>query len=255
MTVFLHSAVSKIDFSLEDTPSGVGAALLTNSLRQAGWAPESLDLVISCSNTPDFNQPGLIHCLLPRLNWQNPTYPQCAALELKHLGAGFFYALQFGHDVIAAGAYSKVAVVAVDLLTRFFGGVSESQLNEGQLAAKGWLADGAATCLLGREPNSAGRSYGVGEVSIRTDIRGREAFRCRAPEANHQGDRLTIEDFNKGRHLPELDLPSLVKLLPQRLPATYRGSAGPLVDLLCGKLELFGFGPGLDLGTAIMEVR
>lgn len=253
MTVFLHSISSHNQVAAADTPSGIGAALLKDSLNQAGWAPESLDLVIACSNTPDFNQPGLVHCLLPQLNWENSDRPQCAALELKHLGAGFFYALQFGHDVIATGVYSKVAVVTVDLLTRFFGGVTESDLTERQLAAKCWLADGAATCLLSREPAATGGSYRINEVSIKTDIRGREAFLCKAPQANHAGFRLTIDDLKNGRHLPELDLKALERFVPQLLRTEYSGSAEPILDLITGKLDLSGFGPGLEIGSARLE--
>lgn len=251
--VYLHSLCTVENITSSDTPSGTGAALLTNCLTRSGWPVETLDLVIACSNTPDFNQPGLVHCLLPKLPWSRSDLPQCSGLELKHLGAGSLYALQVGHDLIASGAMTRIAVVAVDFLSRFFAGVDEDRLNQYQRAAKNWFVDGGAACLLSAEPPASAASFRVDEITIQSDSRGREFFRCIAPQAKRAGDRLTLADLETGSCLPEVDLIRLRQFIPAEIGPAYAGAAQPLLELESGKSNFFGFGPGLEFGHVFLE--
>jgi 3-oxoacyl-[acyl-carrier-protein] synthase-3 len=85
------------------------------ALREAGVAPEDVDLVIVATSTPDHQVfPSTATAIQHELG-----LTRAGAIDLNAACSGFVYALITGTQFIAAGAYQHVLVIGADTLSRW----------------------------------------------------------------------------------------------------------------------------------------
>ncbi len=136
---------------------GQGASHLSvqssrETLKRAGIAPEELDLIMVATVTPDSPLPATSCLVQSELKAKN-----AAAFDLVAGCSGFVYALSAGSQFVKGGAYRKVLVVGVDILS--------SLTNWKDRTTCVLFGDGAGSCIL--EPGEPGE--GVLAVSLGAD--------------------------------------------------------------------------------------
>jgi len=82
------------------------------ALAVAGLEPTNLDLIIIATSTPDYFVPAVSSTVQAMLG------ATCPAFTVMTGCTGFVYGLVTGHQFIASGAYKRVLVVGVELVTR-----------------------------------------------------------------------------------------------------------------------------------------
>ena len=204
-------------------PSDVALSAALQCLEQNSILPDQVDFVISCSATPDFNNPGLVSCLLAKLG-----APEIGGLELKNLGAAPAYALDLAAAMVRSGQASMVLVSCVDLLARYFAAF-DGVMGPGALNARSLWGDGGAACLVSAQPFKHSTAMTIGRSAFMACAPEMPALRCDRPSACAFPSRLTVDDFQAGRHLPVVEL--------QELRAELRNGAAQL------KLKLTEFAP------------
>jgi 3-oxoacyl-[acyl-carrier-protein] synthase-3 len=95
-----------------DTTSTLGAAAAVRALQSAGIPPESVDLVILATTTPDRPIPATAAFVQAHLGMS------CPAFDLNAACAGFVYALSVASGQIRAGAAERVLVIGSEVLSR-----------------------------------------------------------------------------------------------------------------------------------------
>lgn len=96
-----------------EASSDIALAASRQALESAGMAPNELDAIILATITPDYIFPSTACVLQSRLGAGS-----CAAFDLSAACTGFVYALSVADGFIASGAFQKILVVGVDLLTK-----------------------------------------------------------------------------------------------------------------------------------------
>jgi 3-oxoacyl-[acyl-carrier-protein] synthase-3 len=93
--------------------SDMAAAAGRNACRAAGTEPRELDLIITCTLTPD-------HWVPPAatLVQRNLGAVRAAAFDLNAACSGFIYGLTVGDKMVRTGAARKVLVVGAEVLSR-----------------------------------------------------------------------------------------------------------------------------------------
>ena len=179
-----------------DSPSGVAAELAAELLTEHKLNPSAIDFVISCTATPDVNNPGLVSFLLHRLGIKG-----IPGLEIKLLSAGPIYALDLAAKMIDLGRASVVLVTGVDFLSRYFN-ASNAQTTDA-IAAQKYCGSGAAVCLLTKKHKSG---WQISRSRVGTFAGGTTGFRCNLPASSRVPHRICKEDLEHGLQLPELSI-------------------------------------------------
>ncbi|GAA1291421.1 ketoacyl-ACP synthase III [Streptomyces sanglieri] len=140
----------------EEWTSDLGAAALLDACRRAGVGPESVDLVICGTYTPDHHIPATAVAIMGKLGIRDVP-----GFDVNSGGCpGGTFALDVGAKYVASGAYRRVAVVLADVNTKIF---DPEDRTVGVI-----FGDGAACYLL--EPTTA--DAGVGTTLLRSDPTG-----------------------------------------------------------------------------------
>lgn len=84
------------------------------ALKNAGLAPEELDLIIAATSTPDMPLPSSACLLQDKLGAKN-----AAAFDLAAACSGFVYGLFTAEQFVRAGSYKNVLVVGADLISSY----------------------------------------------------------------------------------------------------------------------------------------
>jgi 3-oxoacyl-[acyl-carrier-protein] synthase-3 len=133
--------------------SDLGAAALTDACAQAGVRPDSIDLVICGTYTPDHMLPNTAVAIMRRLGLIG-----IPGIDVNSGGCPTsISALDIGATYVSAGAYRRVAVVMADVSSKLFDPTDRTV---------GVIFGDAAACYL-LEPVDAG--IGVGRAVLRSD--------------------------------------------------------------------------------------
>lgn len=95
-----------------ETTSSLGALAADRALEAAGVAPESVDLLVVATFTPDRPLPSAAAFVQARLGLG------CPAFDLNAACAGFVYALSVASAQIRAGAAERVLVIGAEVMSR-----------------------------------------------------------------------------------------------------------------------------------------
>ncbi|RME97061.1 MAG: ketoacyl-ACP synthase III [Chloroflexi bacterium] len=96
-----------------ETGGDMALAASRQALETAGLKPTDLDLIIVATSTPDYFVPALSSTLQAALG------ATCPAFTVMTGCTGFVYGLVTGHQFIATGAFKRILVVGVELITPF----------------------------------------------------------------------------------------------------------------------------------------
>ncbi|HEX6967723.1 MAG TPA: ketoacyl-ACP synthase III [Micromonosporaceae bacterium] len=137
----------------DEWTSDLGAAALLDACRRARVSPDSIDLVICGTYTPDNMIPAAAVAIMRKVGMRG-----VAGFDVNSGGCpGGTFALDVGAKYIASGQYRRVAVVLSDVNTKLF---DPEDRTVGVI-----FGDGAACYLL--EPTTPG--VGVGPALLRSD--------------------------------------------------------------------------------------
>lgn len=213
-------------FSDAVSPSDAAVSACRRCLALADVKPERIDFVISCTQTPDFNNPGLVSSLLHKLGGLS-----CPGIELRQMSSAPLYALDLAEKLIRSKQARQILVSCTDLLSRYFAGYEKHHdLSDEVRAAWEICADGAAAFLVVDQEVSQYRQnsdsffiYKGGSVGGADT--GREVFCCKLPAAAQFPMRITADDVRAGRHFPQLSVAHFRSELAQvRLPFRFEGA-------------------------------
>ncbi|BCX82279.1 3-oxoacyl-[acyl-carrier-protein] synthase III [Methylomarinovum caldicuralii] len=97
----------------EETASSMGEIAARQAIEAAGWEPETVDLVIMATSTPDRIFPSAACLLQQRLGIRG-----CPAFDVQAACAGFIYALSIADQFIRAGSARRALVVGSEINSR-----------------------------------------------------------------------------------------------------------------------------------------
>lgn len=141
-------------FSAENEwTSDLGAAALLDACRRAGVGPDSIDLVICGTYTPDHMIPATAVAIMRKVGMR-----EVPGFDVNSGGCpGGVFALDVGAKFLASGQYNRIAVVLADVTTKL---LDPEDRTVGVI-----FGDGAACYLLER----AAPGFGVSPALLRSD--------------------------------------------------------------------------------------
>ncbi len=93
--------------------SDLGAKAGAQALKNAGVSPDSIDLVVLATTTPDDTMPSTATKIQHKLG-----IGQGAAFDINAACSGFVYAMTVAHNFIAAGSAKRVLVIGAETYSR-----------------------------------------------------------------------------------------------------------------------------------------
>jgi 3-oxoacyl-[acyl-carrier-protein] synthase-3 len=96
-----------------DSASSLGASAAAEALRSSGFDPESIDLVICATATPDNMFPATASIIQDKIGARN-----AGAFDVNAACVGFLYAYATGAQYINSGLYKRVLVVGAEVFSR-----------------------------------------------------------------------------------------------------------------------------------------
>ncbi len=94
-----------------DTTSSMGVAASQAALQVAGITPKDLDLIIVATSSPDYLLPSVASQV------QDLLGAECGAFSLVAGCSGWVYALTTASQFITTGAYNRILVVGVEIIS------------------------------------------------------------------------------------------------------------------------------------------
>ncbi|HHJ39191.1 MAG: 3-oxoacyl-ACP synthase [Methylothermaceae bacteria B42] len=99
--------------SPEETASSMGEIAALQAIEAAGCSPESIDLIIMATSTPDRVFPSAACLLQKRLG-----IGECGAFDVQAACSGFIYALSIADQFIRSGNCKRVLIVGSEINSR-----------------------------------------------------------------------------------------------------------------------------------------
>ncbi len=119
-----------------------GLVAAQQALEMAGWEPESLDLLVCATVTPDWHLPATACFIQRRLG------AKCPAFDLQAGCSGFMYGLGVADAFVRSGQARRVLVIGGELLSKY--------INWKDRATCVIFADGAGAVLLEASEGESG---------------------------------------------------------------------------------------------------
>ncbi|MCB2154602.1 ketoacyl-ACP synthase III [bacterium] len=128
-----------------ETNAQFGAEAVRNAVKNAGLTLDDIDLIISCTFTPDYTAPNAACMVHSNLGLKQ----QAPAFDLNGACSGFVYGLQVADSLVRTGVYRNIAVIGMEAITR---GVDFTDRNTCVL-----FGDGAGAAIVGAMPEGSNR--------------------------------------------------------------------------------------------------
>ncbi|WP_226528762.1 ketoacyl-ACP synthase III [Metabacillus niabensis] len=93
--------------------SDISFKAIQNLIERYPISIEDVDLIISCTLTPDFKTPSVASMIQAKLGLRN-----CGAIDLNAACAGFTYGLHVANGLITSGLHKKILVVGAETLSK-----------------------------------------------------------------------------------------------------------------------------------------
>lgn len=188
---------------------GVGASDLALeaariALQRAGWTPDSIDLIIFATLSPDIFFPGSGCLLQAKLGLESTP-----ALDIRQQCTGFLYGIELADAYIRSEKARRVVLVGAEVHST---GLDVSTRGRDVTVIFG---DGAgAVCLEGVDSE---RPAGVLSSVLHADGKFAQSLSVEAP-ASRFNPRIDEQMLQDGRHYPFMDGRNIFKLAVKRLP-------------------------------------
>jgi 3-oxoacyl-[acyl-carrier-protein] synthase III len=185
-----------------ETTSSMSVAAAEMALRKAGISPQSLDLIIIASSSPDYLTPPVSSQVQHALGAK-----KAAAFTLVTGCTGFIYALSTAQQFIASGTYDTILVIGAELLSRFIDWTDRSTCV--------LFGDGAGAVVL----QATHTRSGVLACILGSDGSGSEHLILPAGGSAHPPSRETLD---RKMHTIQMNGPEVFKFATRVLGKTLR---------------------------------
>ena len=184
--------------------SDLGLEASKIAIKQAGWEPEDLDLIIFATLSPDIFFPGS-GCLMQHKLGLAST----PALDIRQQCTGFLYGMTTADAYIRSGLANRILLVGAEVHST---GLDISTKGRDVAVIFG---DGAgAVCLEGIESSDP-----VGVLASALHADGKFASSLMVEVGSSRNNpRISHELIEEGRHWPVMDGKTIFKLAVQKLP-------------------------------------
>lgn len=167
---------------IDTTAADLCAQSAERLMASLGWAPESVEILVFVTQTPDFTIPGTSMHLQARLGLPKTT----ACLDLNQGCAGYPYGLSLITSMMSAGGMQRGLLLVGDTLTRFLSPQDKST----------WpiFSDAGTATALVRQPGA------VMHFNLCTDGTGLEVIQTPSGGARQpfSADSLEMRDYGGG---------------------------------------------------------
>jgi len=140
-----------------ETASDLGVAAGERLFASGACAPEELDFLLFCTQSPDYFTPTSACVMQDRLGLKT----SCGAIDFNQGCSGYVYGLALAKSLIEAGTASKVLLITADTYTKF--------INRRDRSIRTLFGDGAAATLV---TSIEAESEMIGPLVLGTDGRG-----------------------------------------------------------------------------------
>ena len=204
---------------------GLGAA--EKAIADAGIAKDEIDYIVFATMTPDHYFPGCGGILQHKLGLR--TVP---ALDIRQQCTGFIYGLQVSDALVRSEQAKTVLLVGAEVHSGFMPWTQWDHLfgREGPVPTeeeKAWNSKFRDRTVL------FGDAAGAVVLRAGGDERGLLGFKVHSDGSSYralyvpsggfaQRPYVTADDFNKGRHIPEMDGRQVFKMAVKRMPEVVR---------------------------------
>ncbi len=198
----------------DETTATMAVAASQPALAKAGLSPTDLDLIIVATSSPDYFVPAVSSMVQAQLG------ATCPAFTVTTGCTGFVYALVVGHQFIANGAFRRILIIGVELISRF---LDWSDRNTCVL-----FGDGAGAVVLAASDRPGGvLAFDLGSDGARSEHLKMEGGGCAQPMSH-----AVIE---RGENFLRMNGPEVFKfasrILPQSTQAVLRNAGMSLDEL------------------------
>jgi 3-oxoacyl-[acyl-carrier-protein] synthase-3 len=149
----------------DECASDLGVAAAERLFADGAHAPEEVDFLIFCTQSPDYFTPTTACVMQDRLGLRT----DCGAIDINQGCSGYVYGLALAKSLVEAGTAENVLLVTADTYTKFINRRDRSLLT--------LFGDGAAATLIGSAP--AEREL-IGPFVLGTDGRGANQIMVKA---------------------------------------------------------------------------
>lgn len=141
----------------DETASDLGVAAGQRLFSAGVCAPEEIDFLLFCTQSPDYFTPTSACVMQDRLGLKT----SCGAIDFNQGCSGYVYGLALAKSLIEAGTASKVLLITADTYTKF--------INRRDRSIRTLFGDGAAATLV---TSVEAESEMIGPLVLGTDGRG-----------------------------------------------------------------------------------
>ena len=181
---------------------GYEAAII--ALERAGWRPETLDLIVFATMTPDVNVPGSGAFLQNRLGAK-----MVPALDIRQQCTGFLHGLEICDAYVRSEKAQKILLVGAEYQSRYLELTTENR------DTAVIFADGAgAVCIEAVETSD---NIGIISSILHADGKYSAALRAGMP-ARKSGKAISPTVIKNKEHFPYMDGKTVFKLAVTLLP-------------------------------------
>lgn len=115
--IIAATGIERRPIARTETVGELGARAARHLLERLGWAPETVDLIVVVTQTPDYPMPATACLIQNALGLAKAT----AAFDLSLGCSGFVYALSVVASLLATGAARRALLVTGDITSRLIG--------------------------------------------------------------------------------------------------------------------------------------
>jgi len=141
----------------EECASDLGVAAARRLFEKGVCAPEDIDCLLLCTQSPDYFLPTTACLIQDRLGLRT----DCGAIDFNQGCSGFVYGLALAKSMVESGTAANVLLITADTYTKF--------INRRDRTLRTLFGDGAAATLVG--PAQSSREM-IGPFVLGTDGRG-----------------------------------------------------------------------------------
>ena len=149
----------------DECASDLGLAAAKGLFESGACAPEDIDFLLFCTQSPDYFLPTTACVMQERLNLKT----SCGAIDFNQGCSGFVYGLALAKSLVEAGTAANVLLITADTYTKF--------INRRDRSVRTLFGDGAAATLIGAVESE---SELIGPFVLGTDGRGADKLIVKA---------------------------------------------------------------------------
>jgi len=193
----------------DETASDLAVKACQKLFQEHGIAPQSIDFLLLCTQTPDYPLPTTACLVQDRLGLNT----HCGALDFNLGCSGFVYGLSLAQGLMASGQCKRILLVTAETYSKY--------INQDDRSLKPIFSDAAAATLIEAcdAPHLTGFEYGTDGSGADTLIVGDGGARCKQ-------DAIAPRHRKRWSSRLYMDGPSLMSFTIGAIPQLVRDMVG-----------------------------